>query len=87
MYYRVKKINNNQIIEVEEILDYSTIDKKKIALNNIGIVDNFAINMLVKSEFSNFFTEDGKAKIKELRKYANELLEDDPMKYAILDVL
>lgn len=87
LYYRVKKINNNQIIEVEEILDYSTIDKKKIALNNIGIVDNFAINMLVKSEFSNFFTEDGKAKIKELRKYANELLEDDPMKYAILDVL
>jgi hypothetical protein len=87
LYYRVKKINNDSIIEVEEILDYSTLDQKKIALNNVGIVDNFAIEMLNKDEYSLFFTEDGDIKVEELRQYAIELPEDDPMRYAILDVL
>ena len=87
LYYRIKKISNNSIIEVEEILDYSTTDKKKIALNNIGIVDNFAIEMLNHDEFSLFFKEDGNVRIDELRQYANQLPEDDPMRYAILDVL
>lgn len=87
LYYRIKKINNSSIIEVEEILDYSTKDKKKIALNNIGIVDNFAINMLTKEEFALFFEENGQLKIQELKQYASELPEDDPMRYAILDVI
>lgn len=87
LYYRVKKINNNSIVEVEEILDYSTVDQKKISLNNIGIVDNFAINMLSKEEYSIFFNEDKNVKINELKEYALELPEDDPMRYAILDVI
>lgn len=87
LYYRVKKINNNSIVEVEEILDYSTVDKKKISLNNIGIVDNFAINILSKEEYSIFFNEDKSVKINELKQYALELPEDDPMRYAILDVV
>ena len=87
LYYRVKKINNNSIVEVEEILDYSTVDQKKISLNNIGIIDNFAINMLSKEEYSIFFNEDKNVKINELKEYALELPEDDPMRYAILDVI
>ena len=87
LYYRVKKFNNKSIVEVEEILDYSTIDNKKIALNNIGIVDNFAINILMQKEYNDFFDTEGKVKINEIRKYANMLPQDDPMRYAILDVL
>ena len=87
LYYRIKKINNNSIEEVEEILDYSTMEKKKIALSNVGIVDSFAIEILNQKDYSIFFDEEGNVKINELREYANSLPEDDPMRYAILDVI
>lgn len=87
LYYRIKKINNNSIVEVEEILDYSTIEKKKIALSNVGIVDSFAIEILNQKDYSVFFDEEGNVKINELREYANSLPEEDPMRYAILDVI
>lgn len=87
LYYRIRKINNNSIEEVEEILDYSTMEKKKIALSNVGIVDSFAIEILNQKDYSIFFDEEGNVKINELREYANSLPEDDPMRYAILDVI
>lgn len=87
LYYRIKKFNNQSIIEVEEILDYSTIDNKKIALNNVGIVDNFAINILTQREYNDFFDAEGNVKIKEIKEYAKLLPRDDPMRYAILDVI
>ena len=87
IYYRIKKINNISIEEVEEILDYSTIDKKKIALNNIGIVDLFAINILIKEDYKDFFDSEGNVNIELLKDFANEIPEDDPLRYAILDVL
>lgn len=87
LYFRIKNINNSVIKEVEEILDYSTKDKKKIKLNNIGIVDTFAINMLTQSEFSVFFDKDNNVNIEKLRIYANELSASDPLKYAILDTI
>ena len=87
LYYRIKKIKKEPIVEVEEILDYSTKDSKKIALSNIGIVDSFAIDILIQEEYANFYKEDGKVKIKQLKEYAKELPKDDPLRYAILDVL
>ena len=80
-------MNNSVIKEVEEILDYSTKDKKKIKLNNIGIVDTFAINMLTQSEFSVFFDKNNNVNIEKLKIYANELSANDPLKYAILDTI
>ncbi len=87
LYYRIKKINKDTIVEVEEILDYSTKDKKKISLNNIGIVDNFAISLLTKEEFLEFYDSEDNVKVDKLKEYANNLPEDDPMRYAILDVV
>lgn len=87
LYYRVRKINKDTIVEVEEILDYSTKDKKKISLNNIGIIDNFAVSLLTKEEFSEFYDLDDNVKIDKLKEYANNLPEDDPIRYAILDVI
>ena len=86
-YFRIKIMNNSVIKEVEEILDYSTKDKKKIKLNNIGIVDTFAINMLTQSEFSVFFDKNNNVNIEKLKIYANELSANDPLKYAILDTI
>lgn len=86
-YFRIKNMNNSVIKEVEEILDYSTKDKKKIKLNNIGIVDTFAINMLTQSEFSVFFDKNNNVNIEKLKIYANELSANDPLKYAILDTI
>ncbi len=87
LYYRIKKINKDTIVEVEEILDYSTKDKKKISLNNIGVVDNFAISLLTKEEFLEFYDSEDNIKVDKLKEYANNLPEDDPMRYAILDVV
>lgn len=86
-YYRIKKIYHKNIVEVEEILDYSTVDNKKINLNNIGIIDNFAIDILTKKDYSIFFDESNNVKKNELVEFAKELPEDDPLRYAILDVL
>lgn len=87
LYYRIKRINKDTIKEVEEILDYSTKDKKKISLNNIGIVDNFAISLLTREEFSEFYDFNENIKIDKLKEYAYSLPEYDPLRYAILDVI
>ncbi len=87
LYYRIKAINKDTILEVEEILDYSTKDKKKISLNNIGIVDGFAISLLTKEEFADFYDSEDNIKVEMLKEYAKNLSDDDPIKYAILDVI
>lgn len=86
-YYRIRKFDNEKIDEVEMFLDFSTNDRKKIMLNSIGIVDQFAINTLSKSEFDSYFDENNYIKEKDIKEYANNLEDDNPLKYAILDVI
>ena len=47
----------------------------------------FAINILIKEDYKDFFDSEGNVNIELLKDFANEIPEDDPLRYAILDVL
>lgn len=84
LYYRLRKTEGIAIENVEEFLTYSLVGgKRKIALKNIGIVDEFAVNKLAeKSELFNENVPD----ITKIVNYANSLDPSDPIKYAIMDM-
>lgn len=84
LYYRLKKNTIVKSEDIEAFLTHSLVgNKRKIALKNIGIVDEFAINKL--SEKSSLFTDDI-PEISKIVNYAKQLSNTDPIKYAILDV-
>lgn len=86
LYYRVKRFKNKNIETVEQFLDYTTIDPKKIILIKNGIIDQFVINELVKSKYSFLFRDKEllKDKMKELYMMLDN---DDPLKYGLDDII
>ena len=56
----------------------------KINLNKLGFLDSFAIDELI-SQTSLF--EDDVPNVQKIINYAKQLPDDQPLKYAILDVL
>lgn len=85
-YYRLRKLNSNDINEVELFLDYTTLDPKKIYLSKIGLVDQFAINELASSKYNNYFI-DGCISDDNIKLIYDSLEDDDPFKYSIEDII
>lgn len=85
LYYRLLKSKNRQIKSIEDYLIYSVSNnEKKIKLNKLGLIDSFAIDELtLKTELF----DDNVPNIKRIKNYANSLSLDDPLRYAILDVI
>lgn len=85
LYYRLLKSKNRQIKSIEDYLIYSVSNNdKKINLNKLGLIDSFAIDELtLKDELF-----DGDIpNIQRMKEYANSLGLDEPLRYAILDVV
>ena len=85
LYYRLLKSKNRQIKSIEDYLIYSVSNNdKKINLNKLGLMDSFAIDELtLRSELF-----DGDIpNINRMKEYANSLSLDEPLRYAILDVI
>lgn len=85
LYYRLLKSKNRQIKSIEDYLIYSVSNNdKKINLNKLGLIDSFAIDELtLRSELF-----DGDIpNIHRMKEYANSLSLDEPLRYAILDVI
>lgn len=85
-YYRLRKINTNNINEVELFLDYTTLDNKKINLSKIGLVDQFAINELSSPKYNEYFEND-LISTENIKKIYDTLKEDDPFKYSLEDIV
>jgi hypothetical protein len=85
LYYRLLKSKNRQIKSIEDYLIYSVSNNdKKINLNKLGLIDSFAIDELtLKSELFDGNTPN----IHRMKEYANSLNPDEPLRYAILDVI
>ena len=85
LYYRLTISLGKQLKSLEDYLIYSTANnKKKINLNKLGFLDSFAIDELI-SQTSLF--EDDVPNVQKIINYAKQLPDDQPLKYAILDVL
>lgn len=85
LYYRLLKSKNRQIKSIEDYLIYSVSNNdKKINLNKLGLIDSFAIDELtLKTELF-----DGDIpNVQRIKEYANSLGLDNPLRYAILDVI
>lgn len=84
LYYRLIKKRGKSIESVEDFLIYNTINnQRKISLNNIGLLDSFAIDEI--SKIDELFKND-LIQIAALKEYGHKLSLDDPLRYAILDV-
>ncbi|GEM_PF-6676740 len=85
LYYRLLKSKNRQIKSIEDYLIYSVSNNdKKINLNKLGLIDSFAIDELtLRSELFDGDTPN----IHRMKEYANSLSLDEPLRYAILDVI
>lgn len=85
LYYRLTISLGKQLKSLEDYLIYSTANnKKKINLNKLGFLDSFAIDELI-SQTSLF--EDDVPNVQKIINYAKQLPDDQPLKYAVLDVL
>ncbi len=84
LYYRLDQISVNRSRDLESFLTHSVVgNPHKLALKNLGIVDDFAINALCdKSEL--FINEE--PDLDAILKYASKLADNEPLKYAIQDV-
>lgn len=89
-YYRVNKVNEIKFEDenIENFIDFSTIDKRKIKLINLGIIDSFAINELCKkSAYDNILSADI-IDIHVLFEKVNEIEGDEsPLYYCIKDII
>lgn len=85
-YYRLRKLNSNNINEIELFLDYTTLDPKKINLSKIGLVDQFAINELASSKYDKYFIDDCISD-ENLKLIYESLEDDDPFKYSLEDII
>jgi hypothetical protein len=83
-YYRLVKNKGKSVVEVENFLSYDVTDNRRVSLIKFGIVDSFAIDKLKQND--NLFADD-EVKRENIIEYANELPEDEPLKYAIKDAL
>lgn len=85
LYYRLLKSKNRQIKSIEDYLIYSVSNNdKKINLNKLGLIDSFAIDELtLKTELFDGDTPN----VHRMKEYANSLSLDNPLRYAILDVI
>lgn len=85
LYYRLSKSKGNTIKSMEDYLIYSvTNNEKKLGLNKIGLLDSFTIDKL--SSIPELF--DGNTpNIQKIKEYANNLSDQDPIRYSILDVI
>lgn len=85
LYYRLGQITEERSEDLESFLTHSIVgDKKKIALKNIGIIDDFAINILCKEK--QLFDNNDNPILENILSFAYDLPQDDPVKYAIEDV-
>lgn len=85
LYYRLLKSKNHQIKSIEDYLIYSVSNNdKKINLNKMGLIDSFAIDeLMLKTELF-----DGDIpNPQRMKEYATSLNIDEPLRYAILDVV
>ncbi|MDD3187450.1 MAG: DEAD/DEAH box helicase [Bacilli bacterium] len=89
-YYRVNKMHNVTYKDenVENFIDFTTTEKKKINLMNIGIIDTFAINDIVKNKNYDEIISNDNIELNELFKKVSELEGDEsPLYYAIKDIV
>ena len=87
-YYRVNKIHNIDFkdSDLENFIDFTTIDNQKIKLMNAGITDAFAINELIKNEKYKSIIEHNNIDKKELLNKIKEIESDEsPVYYAVYD--
>lgn len=85
LYYRLLKSKNRQIKSIEDYLIYSVSNNdKKINLNKLGLIDSFAIDELTLK--TDLFDGDI-PNVQRMKEYANSLSLDEPLRYAILDVV
>lgn len=89
-YYRVNKINNIRYTDknLENFIDFSTIDNRKVALMNIGLVDTFAINEIVKNKE---YVEIINNETIDLNSLFDKIIElegdESPIYYAVKDII
>ena len=87
--YRVRKLKSKQYNteKMGNFIEFSSTDNKKVFLMEKGIIDSFALNEFVKSEYNIFF-EDNKIKYEELLNYIKEKYgTDSPFYYEIYDLI
>ncbi|MCM1295837.1 MAG: hypothetical protein NC311_09875 [Muribaculaceae bacterium] len=85
LYYRLGQLTEERSYDLESFLTHSIVgNKKKIGLKNIGIVDDFAINILC--EQPQLFDKNDTPQVDALMTFAKTLNEDDPIKFSIQDV-
>lgn len=85
LYYRLGQLTDERSYDLESFLTHSIVgNKKKIGLKNIGIVDDFAINILC--EQPQLFDNNDAPQVAALMNFAKTLSEDDPIKFSIQDV-
>lgn len=84
LYYRLGQLIDVKSEELESFLTHSVVgNKKKIALKDIGIVDDFAIEEL--STKSHLFNDDI-PNMERIIEYGKMLPDETPLKYSIKDV-
>jgi hypothetical protein len=85
LYYRLGQLTEKRSYDLESFLMHSIVgNTKKIALKNIGIVDDFAINILC--EQPQLFDTEDVPNLEAIVQFAKDLPNNDPIKYAIIDV-
>lgn len=87
--FRVKKIASNEYNteKMGNFVEFSSTDNKKVFLMENGIIDSFALNEFVKSEYNQFF-EENKINYEELLSYIQvKHGMDSPFYYEIYDLI
>lgn len=87
--FRVKKIASNEYNteKMGNFVEFSSTDNKKVFLMENGIIDSFALNEFVKSEYNQFF-EENKINYEELLSYIQvKYGMDSPFYYEIYDLI
>lgn len=85
LYYRLTQLTDTHLEDLESFLTHSIVgNHRKIELKNIGIVDEFAIDVLC--EQPRLFDEKDYPIISEIRDFAAALDDTDPVKYSVQDV-
>lgn len=89
-YYRANKLHNIFFNDesFENFIDFSTIDKPKIKLMNLGIIDSFAINEIIKNRNYKDIIDKSQIDLNDLLKRVEKIAGDEsPLYYAIKDVI
>lgn len=87
--YRVKKLKTKQYNteKMGNFIEFSSTDNKKVFLMEKGIIDTFALNEFVKTEYDTFF-DNNTIKYEKLLDYIKEKYgTDSPFYYEIYDLI